>query len=120
MIFSSGHTTVSVASPPGLDVAPVSGSIAAMVAVPGPAASTNAPSAEPGLPPTTATVSSLDTHSTRAVQSALPPASKIAVTVNAGRSPAITVSVAGWMRRVTPGDAGGSAGGTRGSAGGVG
>ena len=115
--FSSGQRTVSTASPPGDDVAPVAGSSAEMVAVPGPAASTNAPPGESGRPPTTATVSSLETHSTRCVQSALPPAAKKAVALNAGRSPAIAVSVVGCTRSVTSGTAGGSLGGRVGSPG---
>src|SRR4029453_6983543 len=73
--FSSGHSTVSVALPSASDVAPVAGSTAEMTAAPGPAALTKAPPGEPGLPPTTATVSSLDRQSTRAVQSWRPPGS---------------------------------------------
>src|SRR4029450_12641975 len=120
--FSSGHCTVSVALPSASDIAPVAGSTAEMTAVPGPAALAKAPPGEPGLPPTTATVSSLDRQSTRAVQSSLPPVSRYAVAVNCARSPAIAVSVCGDTRSATPGSPGSSGGrvGPPGSEGGAG
>src|SRR5262245_5112870 len=120
--FSSGHSTLSVALPSASDVAPVAGSTAEMTAVPGPAALTKAPPGEPGLPPTTATVSSLDRQSTRAVQSSLPPVSRYAVAVNCARSPAIAFSVCGDTRSTTPGEPGSSGGdvGPTGSDGGAG
>src|SRR5262245_46068978 len=108
--FSSGHSTVSVALPSASDVAPVAGSTAEMTAVPGPAALTKAPPGESGLPPPTATVSSLERQSTRGVQSSLPPVARYAVAVNCARSPAIAVSVCGDPRSPKPGEAGSSGG----------
>src|SRR5262245_47186929 len=102
---SSGQVTVSSALPPeSRELTPLTGSTAEITVVPGPTASTKAPSAEPDA---IATPSWLDCQTTRAVTSVLPPAASDASAVNRGRSPATTVSTAGTTRIATGGPADG-------------
>lgn len=104
--FSSGHVTVIAASPPPLESTPVAGSVARIVAVPGPTALKNAPPVELGR----ATASSPEDHTTVALRSSSCPSGKWAVAVNVTREPAIAVCASGATSSVNGGSDGGGGG----------